>query len=158
MEEFSVFEVQIFSKVIGVISNKHPQYLMLQGWFKTGDLGRIDQDGFLWIEGRVSRFSKIAGEMIPHQKVEEVTNKVLGLCTDEDLQLVISARENIQKGEELVVVTTFDLNLADLKKVLRAEGLPNLWVPQGVVHTKEIPLLPTGKVNWKEIKNIISKH
>ncbi len=124
------------------------------GWFKTGDLGRIDQNGFLWIEGRVSRFSKIGGEMVPHQKVEETTNKVLGLCPDEDLQLVISARENIQKGEELVVVTTLDLNLEDLKKALRSEGLPNLWIPQALIHIKEIPFLPTGKVDWKEIRKI----
>ena len=119
------------------------------GWFKTGDLGRIDEDGFLWIEGRVSRFSKIGGEMVPHQKVEEAIHKILGLCPDEDLQLVVSARENIQKGEELIVVTTLDINLQDLKKALRHEGLPNLWIPQQTILLNEIPLLPTGKVNWK---------
>ena len=92
--------------------------------------------------------------MVPHQKVEETTNKVLGLCPDEDLQLVISARENIQKGEELVVVTTLDLNLEDLKKALRSEGLPNLWIPQQIMLLKKIPLLPSGKVNWKEIRSL----
>ena len=123
------------------------------GWFKTGDLGRIDEDGFLWIEGRVSRFSKIGGEMVPHQKVEDAIHKILGLCPDEDLQLVVSARENIQKGEELLVVTTLDINLQDLKKALRHEGLPNLWIPQRTIQLKKIPLLPTGKVNWKEIRS-----
>lgn len=122
------------------------------GWFKTGDLGRVDEDGFLWIEGRVSRFSKIGGEMVPHQKVEEAINKVLGFCPDEDLQLVVAARENIQKGEEIVVVTTSDFNLQGLKKALREHGLPNLWMPQKIILIKEIPLLPTGKVNWKEIQ------
>ena len=124
------------------------------GWFKTGDLGRIDEDGFLWIEGRVSRFSKIGGEMVPHQKVEEAINKILGLCPDEDLQLVVSARENIQKGEELLVVTTLELNLQDLKKALRREGLPNLWIPQQIMLLQKIPLLPSGKVNWKEIRSL----
>ena len=126
-----------------------------EGWFRTGDLGRVDQDGFLWIEGRVSRFSKIGGEMVPHQKVEDAINKIFGLCPDEDLQLVVSARENTQKGEELLVVSTFDLNLQELRKELKEQGFPNLWIPQDIVQTKEIPILPTGKVNWKEIRNII---
>ena len=131
--------------------------LNAEGWLKTGDLGRIDKNGYLWIEGRVSRFSKIGGEMVPHQKVEEVIHKILGLCPDENLQLVVSARENIQKGEELVVLTTLNLNLQDLKKALREQGLPNLWIPQGLVYTKKIPLLPSGKVNWKEIKSFLSE-
>ena len=95
--------------------------------------------------------------MVPHQKVEESVYTILGLCPDENLQLVVSARENIQKGEELVVLTTLDLNLQDLKKALREQGLPNLWIPQGLVHTNEIPLLPSGKVNWKEIESILSE-
>jgi acyl-[acyl-carrier-protein]-phospholipid O-acyltransferase/long-chain-fatty-acid--[acyl-carrier-protein] ligase len=135
---------------------KSSEVLSLDGWFKTGDLGRIDEDGFLWIYGRVSRFSKIGGEMVPHQKVEEAINQILGLCPDEDLRLLVSARENIQKGEELVVVTTLGLNLQDLKKALREQGLPNLWMPQEIILLKEIPLLPTGKVNWKEIRSVIA--
>ena len=94
--------------------------------------------------------------MVPHQKVEEAINKILGLCPDEDLQLVVSARENIQKGEQLVVVTTLALNLQDLKKALREQGLPNLWIPQEIMLLKEISLLPTGKVNWKEIRSVIA--
>ncbi|MAE53737.1 MAG: AMP-dependent synthetase [Opitutae bacterium] len=142
----------------GYLNNqeKTSSVLDTEGWFKTGDLGRIDEDGFLWIEGRVSRFSKIGGEMVSHQKVEEAINKILGLCTEEDLQLVVSARENIQKGEQLVVVTTLALNLQDLKKALREQGLPNLWIPQEIMLLKEIPLLPTGKVNWKEIRSEIA--
>ena len=69
---------------------------------------------------------------------------------------MVSARENIQKGEELVVVTTLALNLQDLKKALREQGLPNLWIPQEIMLLKEIPLLPTGKVNWKEIRSVIA--
>ena len=125
-----------------------------EGWYKSGDLGRIDEDGFLWIEGRVSRFSKIGGEMVPHQKVEEAIHKILGLCPDEDLQIVISARENVQKGEELILVTTLDVNLQDLKKALRREGLPNLWLPQKIKLLESIPLLPTGKVNWQEVRSL----
>ena len=108
----------------------------------------------MWIEGRVSRFSKIGGEMVPHQEVEDAIHKILGLCPDEDLQLVVSARENIQKGEELVVVTTLDLNLQELKKALREQGLPNLWIPQKIILVKEIPLLSSGKVNWKGIRSV----
>ena len=59
-----------------------------------------------------------------------------------------------KKGEELIVVTTSDINLQDLKKALRHEGLPNLWMPQQTILLNEIPLLPTGKVNWKEIRSL----
>ena len=140
----------MFLKVIGRIKKNLPQYSIQMDGSKlaiwAGSMRMV-----LWIEGRVSRFSKIGGEMVPHQEVEEAIYKVLGLCPDEDLQLVVSARENIQKGEELIVVTTSDINLQDLKKALRHEGLPNLWMPQQAILLNEIPLLPTGKVNWKEI-------
>jgi acyl-[acyl-carrier-protein]-phospholipid O-acyltransferase/long-chain-fatty-acid--[acyl-carrier-protein] ligase len=53
--------------------------VLKDGWFRTGDIGRVDLDGFLYIEGRLSRFSKIAGEMVPHETVEESLVKAMGL-------------------------------------------------------------------------------
>jgi len=125
------------------------------GWFKTGDLGRIDEDGFLWIEGRVSRFSKIGGEMVSHQRIEEEINTALNLSTGDEVKLVVSAREIEQKGEEIAVISTFDIDLNELRKKLSAANLPNLWIPKVYLKTETIPMLSTGKIDWASIRSIL---
>jgi acyl-[acyl-carrier-protein]-phospholipid O-acyltransferase/long-chain-fatty-acid--[acyl-carrier-protein] ligase len=125
------------------------------GWFKTGDLGRLDEEGFLWIEGRISRFSKIGGEMVSHQMIEEAITHVLHICPGQDLPFVVTAREHDQKGEEIILVSTLSLDLHQIQKALRADGVPNLWIPRDYISVKAIPILSTGKVSWGEIRKLI---
>jgi acyl-[acyl-carrier-protein]-phospholipid O-acyltransferase/long-chain-fatty-acid--[acyl-carrier-protein] ligase len=125
------------------------------GWFKTGDLGRLDEEGFLWIEGRISRFSKIGGEMVSHQMIEEAITHVLDICPGQDLPFVVTAREHDQKGEEIILLSTLSLDLDQIQKALRADGLPNLCIPKAYLSVKKIPILPTGKISWGEIRKLI---
>ena len=73
--------------------------VLQDGWLKTGDLGRFDEDGFLFIEGRLSRFSKIGGEMVPHETVEQKILAALGLGNDGDRTIAIASVIDPQKGE-----------------------------------------------------------
>ena len=132
------------------------QVLDENGWFETGDLGRIDSDGFLWIEGRASRFSKIGGEMVPHGRVEEEIIELLEICQLEDPMVVVCSVENDQKGEALIVLSSFNCDLNQITKGLKNRGLPNLWIPKELLLVKEIPILPTGKINWLKIRSIVA--
>lgn len=119
------------------------------GWFITGDLGRLDEDGYLYIEGRVSRFSKIGGEMVPHGTVEQAVAKALGLEDAETPQVSITGVTDPQKGEALVLLSTVPLDSDSLRQKLQSAGLPNLWIPKKIVEVEAIPMLPSGKLDLK---------
>ena len=98
---------------------------MLQdGWLKTGDLGRFDEDGFLFIEGRLSRFSKIGGEMVPHETVEQKILAALELGKEATASLRYVGADP-QKGEALVLLSTIEIDQAKLRAQLHDAGVPN---------------------------------
>jgi acyl-[acyl-carrier-protein]-phospholipid O-acyltransferase/long-chain-fatty-acid--[acyl-carrier-protein] ligase len=123
-----------------------------KGWYITGDIAKIDDEGFIYIVGRLSRFSKIGGEMVPHIQVEEMIHKALGF---EERLLVVTAVESGLKGEKLVVLHLPEASAhVDTKKIsekLRAAGLPNLWIPRDFYEVDEFPMLASGKLNLKAI-------
>jgi acyl-[acyl-carrier-protein]-phospholipid O-acyltransferase/long-chain-fatty-acid--[acyl-carrier-protein] ligase len=119
------------------------------GWFVTGDLARFDEAGFLYIEGRLSRFSKIGGEMVPHGTVEQKLAEVFALDQSEGPAVVVVGVPDAAKGEMLVLLTTVDLNVGQVRDKLAAAGLPNLWVPKIIRRVEKIPLLGTGKLDLK---------
>jgi acyl-[acyl-carrier-protein]-phospholipid O-acyltransferase/long-chain-fatty-acid--[acyl-carrier-protein] ligase len=119
------------------------------GWFVTGDLGRFDDDGFLYIEGRLSRFSKIGGEMVPHGTVEQTLLKALGGEACEGYTVVVTGVPDPIKGETLVVLTTLDLTVDGVREKLTAAGLTNLWIPRVIRRVEKIPVLGTGKLDLK---------
>jgi len=121
------------------------------GWYMTGDVAQMDEDGFITITDRLSRFSKIGGEMVPHVKIEDAIHKVLN--SSEQIA-VVTAIPDDKKGEKLVIFYIKDINVPDLIEGLKKEGLPNLWIPDTDLFFKidAIPLLGSGKLDLGVIK------
>src|SRR6266566_3861905 len=125
------------------------------GWLKTGDLGRFDADGFLYIEGRLSRFSKIGGEMVPHEAIESKIVDLLGFSGREERPIAIMGVQDEAKGEALVLLSAVDIDLAQLRKKLHEAGVPNLWIPKHVQRVESIPVLASGKLDLKKCKELV---
>jgi acyl-[acyl-carrier-protein]-phospholipid O-acyltransferase/long-chain-fatty-acid--[acyl-carrier-protein] ligase len=125
------------------------------GWYITGDIAKYDEDGFITITDRLARFSKIGGEMVPHQKIEDELHKILG--TNERICVVTSVPDE-RRGERLVVLHTplNGMNLHHLVERLNEQGLPNLWIPseRDFKQIPEMPVLGSGKVDLKRVKQI----
>jgi acyl-[acyl-carrier-protein]-phospholipid O-acyltransferase/long-chain-fatty-acid--[acyl-carrier-protein] ligase len=119
-------------------------------WLKTGDIGRFDEDGFLYIEGRLSRFSKIGGEMVPHEAIESKIVDLLELSGRDERPLAIVGVQDKVKGEALVLLSAVDIDLAELRKKLQLAGVPNLWIPKHVQRVDSIPVLASGKLDLKK--------
>jgi acyl-[acyl-carrier-protein]-phospholipid O-acyltransferase/long-chain-fatty-acid--[acyl-carrier-protein] ligase len=124
------------------------------GWFITGDLGRFDDDGFLFIEGRLSRFSKIGGEMVPHGNVENRIIELFDLDQSAGYVAVVMGVPDAAKGESLVLLTTLALTSTEVREKLLGAGLPGLWVPKIVERVEKIPVLGTGKLDLKGCREL----
>ena len=134
--------------------------VIVDGWYKTGDVGLIDEDGFIKITGRISRFSKIGGEMVPHLKIEELLSHFLDTTPEDDeddhLSVAITAVPCERKGEKLIVLYTRDHKTVDeMTAVLKDAGLPNVFIPSSdsFFRVDALPILGTGKIDLKGIKD-----
>ncbi len=130
------------------------EMLTEDGWLITGDLARMDADGFLYIEGRLSRFSKIGGEMVPHGAVEVAVAKALGVDETDEHHVAVASRMDEKKGEVLVLLTTLEIDLDELTGKLREAGLPNLWLPKQIQRVEVIPMLASGKLDLKTLRKL----
>jgi acyl-[acyl-carrier-protein]-phospholipid O-acyltransferase/long-chain-fatty-acid--[acyl-carrier-protein] ligase len=128
---------------------KRTAEVLRDGWFKTGDIGRFDEDGFLYIEGRLSRFSKIGGEMVPHEAIEQRIVDLLGFSGKDERLIAVMGVADEAKGEALVLLAAVDVDLTQLRDKLRDAGVPNLWIPKKVCRVDAIPVLASGKLDLK---------
>src|SRR5207237_258739 len=118
------------------------------GWYKTGDVAFIDEEGFIHITGRESRFSKIGGEMVPHIRIEEELEKLAGAAADGKPQIAVTAVSDEKKGERLIVLhVKVARSIDELRKGLTEAGLPNLFIPavDSFFEVESLPILGTGK-------------
>ena len=121
------------------------------GWYVTGDIALLDDEGFLRITDRVSRFSKIAGEMVPHLKVEEAIAEVLG-----DAPCVVTGIPDDARGERLAVLYVHPtLTPEDLYRQISETGMPRLWIPkrENFYAVEALPQLGSGKLDLRGVRN-----
>jgi acyl-[acyl-carrier-protein]-phospholipid O-acyltransferase/long-chain-fatty-acid--[acyl-carrier-protein] ligase len=152
----------------GILSGKGPNVMLgylhqpektkdviRDGWYNTGDVGLVQADGFIKITGRVSRFAKIAGEMVPLEKLEEELHDAIG---GGDRVLAVAAVPDEKRGERLIVLFLPELEgkLSGLLDALGSRGLPNLWVPdvRDCHRVDSLPLLGSGKLDLKRVGEV----
>jgi acyl-[acyl-carrier-protein]-phospholipid O-acyltransferase / long-chain-fatty-acid--[acyl-carrier-protein] ligase len=129
----------------------------LGGWYDTGDLARLDGEGFVYLLGRLKRFAKVSGEMVSLAAVEEA---LAGAFPQFGLrcEVVVVSRPDEDKGEVLVAVTNESrMRLEQIREVIRARGLTNLCVPRELQLIREIPKLGSGKTNYRELEGILAQ-
>jgi acyl-[acyl-carrier-protein]-phospholipid O-acyltransferase / long-chain-fatty-acid--[acyl-carrier-protein] ligase len=126
--------------------------VLRDGWYVTGDIATIDEDGFIRITDRLARFSKIGGEMVPHIKVEEAINRILGVGV-----CAVVAIPDERKGEQLVVLYAHkETEPEQLWHALQHTDLPRLWIPkrENMHYVEAIPVLGTGKLDIQKARTI----
>jgi len=126
--------------------------VLRDGWYDTGDIAAQDEHGFLEITDRLSRFSKIGGEMVPHIKVEDELHELADVT---ERTFVVTGVPDEKKGERLVVLHTLPENqLKETLRKLSQVDLPNLWIPRGnqFFHVETLPLLGTGKLDLRKVR------
>jgi acyl-CoA synthetase (AMP-forming)/AMP-acid ligase II/1-acyl-sn-glycerol-3-phosphate acyltransferase len=131
------------------------KFRALGGWYDTGDIVHVDEDGFLHIRGRLKRFAKVSGEMVSLTAVEEA---LAGAFPHYGLRFAaaVVAMPDADKGERLIAVTNESrLTLEEVRNAIKARGLSNLAVPREIKVVREIPKLGTGKVNHRELERVI---
>jgi acyl-[acyl-carrier-protein]-phospholipid O-acyltransferase/long-chain-fatty-acid--[acyl-carrier-protein] ligase len=122
------------------------------GWYTTGDVALMEEDGFLTITDRLSRFSKIGGEMVPHIKIEDKLHELAGVT---EQVFAVTALPDEKKGERLLVVYTLpEQKLAPVLEKFAQCDLPALWKPRPnqFFHVDALPLLGTGKIDLRGVR------
>jgi len=144
------------NRMMGYLGQPEPTAeAMRDGWYITGDMASLDEDGFIHITDRLSRFSKIGGEMVPHMKIEDVINEILGRAAS-----AVTAIPDEQRGEKLIAFYTENgITRDQLWEKLNQSELPKLWIPkrEDIHQIPAIPLLGSGKVDLKKVRRLALK-
>ncbi len=130
---------------------------MHDNWYRTGDMARVDQDGFIHITGRRSRFSKIGGEMVPHIQIEEHLLELAGTDDEGTLRVAVTSVPDAKRGERLIVLRTPDSPSPDaMIEHITESGLPNLYLPSrdSFLEVEAIPILGSGKLDLAGLQHV----
>lgn len=123
------------------------------GWYDTGDIVSVDEEGFVTILGRAKRFAKLGGEMVSLAAVEELVSEIWP-----DFGHAVVARNDSKKGERLVLVTECpNANLERLRQFAREHGFPELWLPKEILRLDVLPRLGSGKVDYPSLERLLRK-
>jgi acyl-[acyl-carrier-protein]-phospholipid O-acyltransferase/long-chain-fatty-acid--[acyl-carrier-protein] ligase len=136
-------------------TDANAKFKALGGWYDTGDIVSVDADGYLHIRGRMKRFAKVSGEMVSLTAVEDA---LAGAFPKYGLhcKVAILTRPEANKGELLVAVTNEPkLTLEEMRDAIKTKGLTNLSVPREIKVVREIPILGTGKINYRELQGMM---
>ncbi|MCF8070021.1 MAG: AMP-binding protein [Desulfobacterales bacterium] len=122
----------------------------INGWYDTGDIGYLDEDGYLWLSGRLKRFLKVAGEMVSLVRVEQVLDKLL----PDDADCCAVEVPDEAKGAKIVVAVTVPIDEKDILQKMGAE-LPNIYLPKKFKVIDEMPKMGSGKVDFRTTSKIV---
>jgi acyl-[acyl-carrier-protein]-phospholipid O-acyltransferase/long-chain-fatty-acid--[acyl-carrier-protein] ligase len=123
------------------------------GWYDTGDIVEVDEDGYVRIVGRAKRFAKVAGEMVPLNAVEELVGTLWP-----GVGHAVVALPDPRRGETLVLVTEREnARRADLVAHAQARGVPEIFVPRTILYAKKLPVLGTGKTDYPAVKALVEQ-
>jgi acyl-[acyl-carrier-protein]-phospholipid O-acyltransferase/long-chain-fatty-acid--[acyl-carrier-protein] ligase len=142
--------------MVGYLNRPEATAKVIQdSWYTTADIGYVDPDGFLRITDRLSRFSKIGGEMVPHMGVETAIQDALG---EAEPCVAVTALPDPKRGEKLYVLYTEEMPLspAEVVRRLLEREVPHIWIPSGddFIKVEAIPILGTGKVDLRRLKEM----
>lgn len=140
-----------------VNEDANAKFQSLGGWYDTGDIVRIDDEGYLHVQGRLKRFAKVSGEMVSLTAVEDA---LAGAFPQHGLrcQVAVVSRPDEDKGEAMIAVTNEPkLTLEEIRAAIKGKGMTNLCVPREIRVVREIPKLGTGKVNHRELQKALAE-
>lgn len=122
---------------------------MRRGWYDTGDMGNIDEEGYLWHVGRLKRFVKIGGEMVSLVKIESVLDRLI----PEDAQCCVVEVPDSIKGAKIVAVVTTEVDKKGIGKKM-AEELPKIAIPKTFLVMEDLPKMGSGKIDFRTITEL----
>ncbi len=126
--------------------------VLKEGWYDTGDMGYLDEDGYLWHAGRFKRFTKVGGEMVSLVKVENIMEKHL----PEGVSCCVVEIPDERKGSYIVAAVSAEINKTEILRKMMAD-LPSIALPRQFVVIENLPMMGTGKTDFRTVTGMVKE-